>query len=82
MACETVVAGSSSGEIPVVIGDAGVVFREGDADDLFLKLKELILNPNLMKEFAKKGKERVDKLYSWGVVAKQLKEYYLELLEQ
>ena len=82
MACETIVAGSSSGEIPVVIGDAGVVFREGDADDLFLKLKELILNPNLMKEFAKKGKERVDKLYSWGVVAKQLKEYYLELLEQ
>lgn len=82
MACETVVAGSSSGEIPVVIGDAGVVFREGDADDLFLKLKELILNPNLMKELAKKGKERVDKLYSWEVVAKQLKEYYSELLEQ
>ncbi len=82
MACETVVAGSSSGEIPVVIGDAGVVFREGDADDLFLKLKELILNPNSMKEFAKKGKERVDKLYSWEVVAKQLKEYYSELLEQ
>lgn len=82
MACETVVAGSSSGEIPVVIGDAGVVFREGDVDDLFLKLKELILNPNSMKEFAKKGKERVDKLYSWEVVAKQLKEYYSELLEQ
>jgi glycosyltransferase involved in cell wall biosynthesis len=82
MACETVVAGSSSGEIPVVIGDAGVVFREGDVDDLFLKLKELILNPNSMKEFAKKGKERVDKLYSWEVVAKQLKECYSELLEQ
>ena len=82
MACETVVAGSSSGEIPVVIGDAGVVFKEGDADDLFLKLKELILNPNLMEELAKKGKERVDKLYSWEVVAKQLKEYYSELLEQ
>jgi glycosyltransferase involved in cell wall biosynthesis len=82
MACETVVVGSSSGEIPVVIGDAGVVFKEGDADDLFLKLKELILNPNLMEELAKKGKERVDKLYSWEVVAKQLKEYYLDLLKQ
>lgn len=82
MACETAVIGSSSGEIPGVIGDAGIVFKEGDVNDLFLKLKELILNSDLRKEFAKKGKKRVDKLYSWEAVSKQLKECYLEIQKQ
>ena len=34
MSCKTPVIGSSSAEIPKVIGDAGFVFKEGDADDL------------------------------------------------
>ena len=34
MACGVAVVGSSSGEIPWVIGDAGVIFPEGDADAL------------------------------------------------
>ena len=82
MACETAVVGSSSGEIPNVIGDAGLVFKEGDSDDLFLKLKELILNGDLRKKLAKKGKARVDELYSWTAVSKQLKQYYLEVLSK
>ena len=34
MSCETPVIGSDSGEIPHVIGDAGLIFKEGDAQAL------------------------------------------------
>ena len=41
MACQTPVIGSDSGEIPHVIGDAGLVFPEGDAQALASHLLRL-----------------------------------------
>lgn len=41
MACGTPVLGSSSGAIPEVVGDAGLIFREGDIDDLCMKMREM-----------------------------------------
>ena len=41
MASEVVVVGSDSGEIPHVIGEAGLVFPEGDAPALCARLEEL-----------------------------------------
>lgn len=81
MASGVAVIGSSSGEIPNVIGDAGLVFKEGDCKDLFLKLKKLVIDENLRNEFVNKGKERVKKMYTWTAISKQLKGYYSELLE-
>lgn len=54
MACEVSVIGSSSGEIPNVIGDAGVVYREGDAEDLRAKLT-MLFQRNGLRETLKKG---------------------------
>src|SRR5258706_5141015 len=47
MACETPVIGSSSGEIPYVIGDAGLVFSEGNAQELVACVRQLLVNPAL-----------------------------------
>ena len=41
MACGRLVIGSDSGEIPAVIGDSRLVFREGDAAGLAGKIKSL-----------------------------------------
>ncbi len=40
MACGTPVIGSSSGEIPIVIGDNKLIFKEKDADDLYKIMKK------------------------------------------
>lgn len=80
MACEVPVIGSSSGEIPNVIGDAGLVFKEGDAEDLKNKLHSLILNQGYKKELAKKGRRRVLKKYTWGRIARETFRVYQDLM--
>ena len=59
MACEVPVIGSDSGEIPNVIGESGLVFREGDVDDLASKLELLINDYDLRMELANKSRLRV-----------------------
>jgi len=71
MACGVPVIGSNSGEIPNVIGDAGLIVRERDVDDLREKICALHDNEPLRKELAEKGRERVERYYSVEVVARQ-----------
>jgi glycosyltransferase involved in cell wall biosynthesis len=64
MACGVPVVGSSSGEIPNVIGGAGLVFQEGDHKDLSLKLESLHHNPQLRSELQKSGLKRVKEKFT------------------
>lgn len=72
MACEVPVIGSSSGEIPHVIGDAGLVFKEGDASELKEKICLLINNETLRNDFVKKAKNRVKTKFTWQVFAENI----------
>ncbi|MEM2174794.1 MAG: glycosyltransferase [Candidatus Micrarchaeia archaeon] len=81
MACEVAVIGSSSGEIPEVIGDAGLVFKEGDCYDLSKKIELLMNDEQLRKELARKGRERVVKNYSWQKITVKLLQIYKNILE-
>lgn len=81
MSCGVVVVGSSSGEIPRVIGDAGLVFREGDYLDLVTKLKVLIKNGQLRIQFAKRGRQRVIENYSCLKIAQNLVNFYHKVLK-
>ncbi|MEA1927561.1 MAG: glycosyltransferase family 4 protein, partial [Candidatus Auribacterota bacterium] len=79
MSCEVPVIGSSSGEIPNVIGDAGLVFPEGDHEALKKRITEIIDNPVRAKEFARRGRERAKEKYSWSVIARKQIEVYNKL---
>jgi glycosyltransferase involved in cell wall biosynthesis len=59
MACQTPVIGSDSGAIPEVIGDAGLIFPEGDAHALGNCLRRLIESPDLRRELGERGHARV-----------------------
>src|SRR5262249_43785558 len=59
MACNVPVLGSDSGEIPNVIGDAGLVVPEGDAPALAAALRTLGERPELRAEYIRRGRERV-----------------------
>ncbi|HYX50414.1 MAG TPA: glycosyltransferase, partial [Ktedonobacteraceae bacterium] len=80
MACETPVIGSSSGEIPYVIGDAGLVFPEGNAQALAVCVRKLLESPTLFATLAAGGRERVLENYTQEQIARQTYETYLEMM--
>ena len=80
MACETPVIGSDSGEIPYVIDNAGLVFHEGNAQELSACVRQLLDNPNLYAELAQKGRQRVLDNYTQEQIARQTYEVYQEML--
>ncbi|MCS7123081.1 MAG: glycosyltransferase family 4 protein [Candidatus Aenigmarchaeota archaeon] len=82
MASEVAVVGSSCGEIPNVVGDAGLIFKEKDDLDLSCKIKTLLTNRALRDLISKKGRERVLKNYSCQVIAKQLFDFYSKVLNK
>ncbi len=81
MACGTAVVGSSCGAIPEVIGDAGVVFPEGDANILADRLNELAKSPEKRTSLAERGTERVRRMYTHRQQAAVLHNSLLRILE-
>ena len=71
MVCGTPVIGSSSGEIPLVIGDAGLVFPEQDASSLAAVITQLMDDPALRQRLAVSGRDRVSRCFTWQRVAQQ-----------
>jgi glycosyltransferase involved in cell wall biosynthesis len=63
MACGVPVAGSTSGEIPNVIGNAGLVFAENDACSLAGVLRRLAASPAERAAMGRTGRARV--LENW-----------------
>jgi glycosyltransferase involved in cell wall biosynthesis len=80
MACEVPVVGSSSGEIPHVVGTAGKVFPEGDVDALRFILDELLTDASTRRDLGQRGRERVLAHYTQEAVARSTLGFYRELL--
>ncbi len=80
MASKTPVIGSSSGEIPAVIGNAGLVFREGDAVNLAGTIQKLMDDKVLRAELSLAGHKKAYEKYTWSGVAESYVKVYEELL--
>jgi len=74
MACGTPVIGSSSGQIPWVIETAGggVIFPEGDVDELVRCIESLAGDPKLRRQLGETGREAAARLYSAEATAETL----------
>ena len=79
MACQVPVVGSDSGEIPNVIGEAGLVFPEGDARSLAGALAALRDHPGRRRELGALGRARVLAHYTQGQVAAETVALYREI---
>ncbi|MFQ6135783.1 MAG: glycosyltransferase family 4 protein [Candidatus Hydrothermarchaeales archaeon] len=71
-----IITSNSSGCVETV-GDAALLVRPKNSQDLKKALVSLIENDDLRKQLAKKGRERVEKEFSWKRIARQ----YLDLYE-
>ena len=80
MACEVPVVGSTCGEIPNVIGDAGLVFPEGDVAALRDALRRLMASPDERADFAARGRRRVLDRYTNTRIAQATHEIYRQVL--
>src|SRR5260370_35099434 len=80
MACGTTVIGSRSGEIPHVIGDAGLLFQEGNVQELASCVRQLLDDPALSAQLAAKGRQRVLEHYTQERIARQMYEVYTEMM--
>ena len=76
MACKVPVIGSDSGEIPNVIADTGLVFPEKNDSALAECLEKLMAQPDLAKELAEKGYQRVMENYTNRALAEKMLDFY------
>ena len=81
MACGVPVIGSRSGEIPHVIGQAGLTFAEGDVQELRARLSQLMNTPALRANLARRGRERVLAHYTQAKIATATYEVYRQMVE-
>jgi L-malate glycosyltransferase len=79
MACKVPVIGSDSGEIPHVIGDAGLIFPEGDAGVLRNHLQSLMEHPEQARELGDRGYQRVMTRYTNQALAKEQLAFYRQI---
>jgi glycosyltransferase involved in cell wall biosynthesis len=79
MSCGIPVIGSDSGSIPAMIGADGLLFPEGNVQALANQLRELIDNPDLRAELARRGLERAKSHYSIEVQAREMSIAYRQL---
>ncbi|MER7167441.1 glycosyltransferase family 4 protein [Micromonospora sp. NPDC000207] len=76
MACGVPVVASDVGEIPYVVGDAGLIFGAGDVAALADRLVRLRDEPGLADDLSARGLHRVDTEFTWERVADQLCEVW------
>lgn len=79
-ACGVPVIGSDSGEIPAVIGSAGIVVPEADEAAWANQLTGLLGNDELRRQLAGAGRERAA-AFAWPVVAGRFLDFFDELCD-
>lgn len=82
MACGVPVVASDSGEIPHVVGGAGVIVPEGDPDALATALRDLAGDPDRRAELSRRGLARAHAEFALPAVARRHLDFFAALAER
>jgi glycosyltransferase involved in cell wall biosynthesis len=80
MACQVPVIGSSSAEIPHVVGDAGLVVPEGNSDALRDAIARLMDDVALRERLSQLGRQRVLAYYSDERIAARMRDFFEQVV--
>ena len=81
MSAKCVAIVSDQGELPEVVGQSGIVFKEGDANALAQEIERLMANKALQDDYRQKGFQLVKEKYSAEAVAKRCAEFFNQVLD-
>ncbi|WP_411856874.1 glycosyltransferase [Roseiflexus sp.] len=81
MSCAVPVVGSSSAAIPDVIGNAGIIYPEGNIAALTAALQRLADDPALRSDLGQRGRERVLAHYTQAAIARSYHTAYRSMLK-
>jgi glycosyltransferase involved in cell wall biosynthesis len=81
MACALPVVASDSGAIPGVVGNAGLIFPEGDVDALAKHLQDLQTTADLRELLGQQGRKRFLERFTHEKIALATVAVYKEILE-
>lgn len=82
MACGVPVIGSSSGEIPHVVADGGIIFPEGDHAALATAIQTLAADPDTYAAYSKQARQRVLSHYTQQALAQRYYTIYQHMLTE
>lgn len=81
MACGTPLVASRAGALPEVVGDAGVLVRPGDVEELVTQIGRLLTDDTERERLSRAGRERAEEKYSWIAVARATAQAYQEVID-
>jgi glycosyltransferase involved in cell wall biosynthesis len=76
------VIASDSGEIPHVVGDAGVVVPERDQAAWNCAIESPLMDPARRRLLSQRGRLRAESEYAWPLIAKRHADFFIELIER
>ncbi|AJF61845.1 TPA: glycosyltransferase family 4 protein [Candidatus Woesearchaeota archaeon] len=82
MASGKAIVASNVGEIPWMLGDAGLLYEPGNYQEMADKVMKLLKNKALRKKLEKKARERAERMFRWEIVADRLLKLYKRDLSQ
>jgi glycosyltransferase involved in cell wall biosynthesis len=80
-ACGVPVVASDSGEIPYVVGDAGLLVPERDQAAWTATLERLVGDAALRRDLSERGRHVAVASYAWPAVARRHSEFFHAILE-
>jgi glycosyltransferase involved in cell wall biosynthesis len=80
MACGVPVVSTDGGALPEVVGDAGVVVPAKSDDALVTAIDALLADPARREELGRRCRERILEQFCWQVCARQMTDYYRQVL--
>ena len=82
MACGTPVIASRVGAVPDIIENdkTGIIVEQKDVEGLKKALVQLIEDQELAKKMGERGRERIEKYFTWDAICKKLEGFYEEMV--
>jgi MMP alpha-(1->4)-mannosyltransferase len=80
MACGVAVVSTDGGALPEVVGDAGVIVPAKNVEAMAKAIDKLLRDPARREALGAAGRERILEKFCWQVCAREMSEYYQEVL--